>query len=177
MRQFCVFTSVVHMTMLLTVSVKAEILDFVALMDESQAGFQCAGTGSAGSGVGLFTLDTETMQVEYHITYTSLDSEETSAHVHGSASVCEFGSVIEPLPLGSPKIGTYDLTIGQVNDMIAGLHYTNVHTVTSPDDEIRGQIQLVTGTVPAASEWGMVVMLLMIVTAGAIRFGIRPSAN
>jgi hypothetical protein len=45
-----------------------------------------------------------------------------------------------PLPLGSPSGLVAVLTQAQVNDLMAGLWYVNVHSTVFPAGEIRGQL-------------------------------------
>ena len=49
----------------------ADILNFTATIDGVQAD-ACAGTGSPGTGTGLFTLNTSTGDVTYDITFSGL---------------------------------------------------------------------------------------------------------
>ncbi|MGB0715831.1 MAG: CHRD domain-containing protein [Phycisphaerae bacterium] len=144
-----------------------EVLQFHAHLTGDQAE-DCKGTGSVSTGHATFTLDTDSGDVDYHIQFTPLDSPENASHIHGPAGPCEFGVPILSLPFGNPKIGTYTLTIGQVQDMIAGLHYTNIHSEAFPDEEIRGQIQLVQGAVPATSSWGLMILTLLLAVTGTL---------
>ncbi|MHC5109403.1 MAG: CHRD domain-containing protein [Planctomycetota bacterium] len=70
--------------------------------------------------------------------------------------------------MGSPKIGSTTLTPSQANDMVAGLHYVNIHSTVEASGEIRGQILLAGGAVPAVSDWGMAVLIMCIVVLGTL---------
>ncbi|MEE9293718.1 MAG: nidogen-like domain-containing protein [Phycisphaerae bacterium] len=120
----------------------AGTLKFEAIIDGAQAN-KCVGTGSAASGIGQFTLDTNTGVVSYNITYAGLGSPESASHVHSPAPECINAGVLYPLPLGSPKIGVANLSAAQMDRMINGLHYVNIHSAQWPGGEIRGQIVLV----------------------------------
>jgi hypothetical protein len=43
-------------------------------------------------------------------------------------------------PLSSPFTGEATLTAAQVNDLMAGKWYVNLHTAAYPGGEIRGQV-------------------------------------
>lgn len=143
----------------------AEILNFTAMIDGEQAN-SCNGTGSEGTGTGNFTLDTDTGEVDYNITFEGLGANETAAHVHGAAARCANTGVVYALPPGSPKVGQVTLTAQQMQDMIDGLHYVNIHSEDWPGGEIRGQVELDSG-VPATSTWGLAALVLCILAGGA----------
>lgn len=119
--------------------VRGELITFTANLDGSQVD-GCTGTGSLGTGLGLFVLDTETGIVDYEITFTGLGSAEQAAHVHGPAAPCEFAGIVYVLPFGSPKVGIASLDSAQVQQMVDGLHFVLIHSVDLPGGEIRGQI-------------------------------------
>ena len=147
----------------------AEVLNFTTVIDGSQVE-NCTGT-SPGTGSGTLTLDTDTGQVDYEITFSGMTGTETASHVHGAAPECVNAGVVYGLPLGSPKIGTAFLSPGQANDMIAGLHYVNIHSTLLPGGEIRGQVLLAgEEPIPTVSEWGMIGMTVLMVAGGAIMF-------
>ena len=147
----------------------AEVLNFTAVIDGAQAE-SCNGD-SPGTGSGTFTLDTDTGQVDYEITFSGMIGTETAAHVHGPAPACSNTIPVYTLPLGSPKIGTAFLSPDAANDMIAGLHYVNIHSTAVGGGEIRGQILLgEQEPIPTVSEWGMIGMTVLMVAGGAIMF-------
>ncbi len=153
----------------------AEILEFGAPIDGKQAA-NCAGTGSEGTGFGYFTLDTETGEVNYNITFQGLGFPETVAHVHAPAPPCSQSTALYDLPTGSPKIGSTTLDAGEMQDMIDGLHYINIHTTEfAQAGEIRGQILLAKNGVPTTSEWGIIFMATMLLVGGAVLISRRPT--
>ena len=145
---------------------RADLIEFTAELDGAQAA-SCAGTGSSGTGSGTFTLNTDTGVVSYNVTISGLGSDAGLSHVHGPAVECFTGGTpVYTLPRGSPKIGTSPpLTAQEQADMIAGLHYVNIHTADFVGGEIRGQILT---PIPAVSTWGLAVMTLLVLTAGTI---------
>ena len=152
---------------LVNTAATAEIVNFSAVIDGAQAD-DCDGTGSGSTGTASFTLDTVTFLVTYSIEYSALDGMENNAHVH-KAAACVGGGIVYGLPAGSPKNGMETLTAGEAQDMLDGLHYVNIHTTLHSGGEIRGQI-LQGPVIPTVSEWGLVVMVLLTLAAGAIIF-------
>jgi hypothetical protein len=143
----------------------AEILHFEAVIDGV-----CSGTGSSAIGSGTFQLNTATNEFTYEITYSGLASPETFAHIHKATegSACPpftANPVVVPLPLGSPKTGT--VTYGAVRqaDLMAGLHYVNIHNNSFQSGEITGVITLVT-QVPFGSAWSATVLVALLCGAG-----------
>lgn len=147
----------------------AQILNFTAQIDESQAN-TCTGTGSPATGTGLFTLDTNTGSLDYEITFdvASLLGSETAAHVHGPAPECINAGVVYGLPAGSPKVGNVVLTAQQMQDMIDGLHYVNIHSTAWSGGEIRGQILLDSQNVPSLAEWAFILLAVSLVVIGTV---------
>ena len=76
--------------------------------------------------------------------FSGLSSNATVAHIHGPAGV---GTTAPPLitltipqsPSGTVT-GTGTMNNVQMNDMLGGMTYVNVHSTTYPDGEIRAQI-------------------------------------
>jgi hypothetical protein len=102
--------------------------------------------GSTSTGSGTFTLDDSTGIATFNITHNCCTSGETQAHVHGPASPGVPAGIIYGLPAGNPKIGSSPvLTAQQQADMLANLHYVNIHSNSFVAGEIRGQI-ILTGT-------------------------------
>jgi hypothetical protein len=102
-----------------------------------------------GIGAGAFTLETTTGVVTYYIVHSGLGSPENNAHIHGPAAVCVPAGVAVPLPLGTPKFGTYALLPVQQGHMTSSLHYVNIHTVQAGAGQIRGQVVPAGGPIEA----------------------------
>jgi hypothetical protein len=101
---------------------------------------------STSTGSATLTLDDSTGIATFNITHNCCDSGEILAHVHGPAAPGVPAGIVYSLPLGSPKVGSSPaLTPQQQADMLAGLHYVNIHSNDFVGGEIRGQITL-TGT-------------------------------
>ncbi len=97
--------------------------------------------GSPATGSGTFDIDPETNMLSYNIDYSGLSSPELIAALHGPAAPGFNGPAVFQLPLGSPKIGTWNYPESLENDIINGLVYLNIATDLFPAGEIRGQIE------------------------------------
>jgi len=99
---------------------------------------------NATAGKGTFTaeLETDERTLVYRATYTGLTGPATMAHVHGPAAP---GANAPPIVMvqnaASPISGVTLLTADQVDALVAGKLYFNVHTAANPGGEIRGQIK------------------------------------
>lgn len=76
--------------------------------------------------------------------FSSLSSNATAAHIHGPAAVGANGPILVPLTVPSTTagsvVGTATMSTVQMNDMLGGQTYVNIHSVDFPDGEIRAQI-------------------------------------
>jgi len=116
-------------------------------------------TNSAGSGGELFDgirFDTDTALLSLAVGYgasagfTNLTGAATAMHIHGPAGPGTNAAVIVNLsPLlftpvnptnGGIILGTVAIPTNEVANLLAGLHYINIHTATNPGGEIRGQL-------------------------------------
>jgi len=88
----------------------------------------------------LLSPDEKTARVS--LTFTSLSSGQTDAHIHGPAGPGVSAPPVFPLPLGQLSDFQIALTPAQVQDLKNGLLYINVHSSTFPTGEIRGQFGL-----------------------------------
>jgi len=97
------------------------------------------------NGAASLELDNTQTQLTYLVAVSNI-SNITASHIHRGAAGAN-GGIIHPLPFaagafapGSPIAGTIDLTPEDLNDLLLGDFYINVHTTTNPGGEIRGQI-------------------------------------
>jgi hypothetical protein len=114
-------------------------------------------TNSTGSGNALALLfDTDTSILSFAIGYgsaagyTDLTAPATGMHIHGPAQVGSNAPVVINLgpnhfPAADPTkggviFGSVVVPTNVVPDLIAGLHYINIHTTNYPGGEIRGQL-------------------------------------
>jgi CHRD domain len=98
----------------------------------------------AGNGIGTLeaTLNEQSNELSWTITYSELSGPVTAGHFHGPAIGGENAGVAVPLsgPLTSPIKGMVTITAAQAAELMAGKWYVNLHTAAHPDGEIRGQI-------------------------------------
>jgi len=96
---------------------------------------------SSGTGQLQATLDKPTRTLRWDLSYGGLSGPATMAHFHGPAMPGANAPVAVPIaPPGSPSKGQATLTDAQMNDLLSGKWYVNVHTAAHPGGEIRGQV-------------------------------------
>jgi hypothetical protein len=98
---------------------------------------------STGSGDATVTLNTETHEITYNVTFKGFSSAATAAHIHGPAEAGKNAGVVVPLGNNptSPITGSHTLTTEQQKQLEAGKYYVNVHTKNNPSGAIRGQLE------------------------------------
>jgi hypothetical protein len=119
---------------------KADIF-FMANLDGSQ---EVPANGSTGAGTANFTLFANNT-LGYSVTYSNLSSLMTASHIHGPAGIGTNATIVFPLAGSGPASGSFAGTVGplnasQVNTLLGGLYYINVHSTLVPGGEIRGQL-------------------------------------
>ena len=123
----------------------AAAISFTTTIDCPQAaatiGNPCTCPPGSGTGSGTLTLDSVSKLVTFSITTSGTSAPELFTHVHGpGAPATAAAPVLFALPLGDPKVGTYGpLSAAQETDMLADLHYFNLHTSTCSGGEIRAR--------------------------------------
>lgn len=99
---------------------------------------------TSATGTTTVTLDQATMMVSVSGDFSGLSSTATAAHIHGPAMPGMNAPILVPLTVPSATSGTVTgsgpLTAAQMADLLAGRMYVNVHSMTYPMGEIRGQI-------------------------------------
>jgi hypothetical protein len=96
---------------------------------------------SPATGTAEATLDTETRQLSYVITFSGLTGPAVGAHFHGPVEAGKNAGIVLPFKtLQSPIEGSATLTENQAADLLAGKWYANVHTGANPGGELRGQM-------------------------------------
>ncbi len=114
-------------------------LQFDAILDADQ---ENPSTGSVGRGVAMITVSPDLSQVEYYVVFDSLTGDLTGAHFHAGIAGTNGGVLIDLTDdiSGNTISGTSPITLDQLNAMLAGGVYINLHTAANPGGEIRGQV-------------------------------------
>ncbi len=139
---------IAHLTLalvavLLPATAHAVIIPLSASMDcaQANAGAGTCGAGGSGTGSASITLDTGTNLLSWSINWSGLSGTPTLMHFHGPALPNQNAGVqVGTGVAGPPVVGNAVLAVGQVNDLLAGLWYLNLHTTTFSGGEIRGQV-------------------------------------
>ncbi len=107
------------------------------------AGQEVPPNASTGTGMLEGSLDKSTNTLKWKITYSGLSGPATAGHFHGPASRGQNAGVVVPFASASSPIeGQQTLTAAQVDDLMAGRWYANIHTAANPGGEIRGQVMV-----------------------------------
>jgi hypothetical protein len=105
------------------------------------AGQEVPTNASTATGTGTVAVDTKNNVLHFDISYSGLSSAETAAHIHGPAARGMNAGVLFTLPSGAHKVGDWNYPSNLEADILNGLTYVNVHSVTFGGGEIRGQIE------------------------------------
>ncbi|WP_276134585.1 CHRD domain-containing protein [Polluticoccus soli] len=96
---------------------------------------------TSGTGLGSFILSKSMQKLSFHVVVNGLSSAITGAHLHRQASGYP-GPIVEdltPFINGNVISGNVDPTL-YLSSLLADSIYINVHTVSNPGGEIRGQL-------------------------------------
>ena len=107
------------------------------------AGEKPTSTTSTATGTFTGSLNTTTRVLSYTVTYQGFSEALTGGHLHRITASNGTGPVDIPFPtLTNPIIATTAaLRQGQVDSLVAGQYYENLHTQTYPAGEIRGEVR------------------------------------
>ena len=115
----------------------------IAFYADLSADEESAETYSPGKGRFDVTLDRKTLRFAWKVTYSDLTTPLTSAAIHGPQTPGrEAGVLIDLAPKGprAPLEGSVILDEGQLEYLLTGRMYVNLHTVKYPNGELRGQL-------------------------------------
>ena len=116
----------------------AETIHFTARLDGAQ---ETPPNDTKGTGSAQVAFDTDSKTLTWTVNYRGLTGPATMAHFHGPAPAGKAAPVVVNFtPFDSPIKGSTVLTQGQVDQLMNGLWYVNVHTALHPPGEIRGQV-------------------------------------
>ena len=118
---------------------QAEIIHFAATLSGAD---EVPAKSTAGKGTVTAELETKERSLAFRATYSDLSGPATMAHFHGPADAgANAGVQIAVKDPSSPIGGAAQLTQEQVDQLLAGKWYFNVHTAANPGGEIRGQLK------------------------------------
>ena len=113
----------------------------VALTGQLTSAQEVPPTASAGTGMAEATLNKDTNELTWKVTFTGLTGPASAGHFHGPAAAGSNAGVVIPFSgTTSPLEGKATLTSAQAADLLAGKWYANVHTAANKGGEIRGQM-------------------------------------
>jgi hypothetical protein len=99
---------------------------------------------SPGKGEAEVLIDTVTREVRWTIKYQDLTTPLSATHFHGPSASSGNAPILVPIATKLDRSGTIEgkasVNEQQIQDMLAGRWYINVHTPTHPSGEIRGQL-------------------------------------
>ena len=118
---------------------QAEIVHFSATLTGAD---EVPANASQGKGELTAELETTERSLAFRVKYSDLSGPPTMAHFHGPAAPGANGppQVVIKDP-SSPIGGAAVLSPEQVQQLLAGQWYFNVHTQANPGGEIRGQLK------------------------------------
>ena len=117
----------------------AETIHFAATLT---GGDEVPPNASTGHGELTAEVDPAEKVLVYRATYTGLSGPAVAAHFHGPAAPgVDAPPVVMVQDPSSPIYGTARLTSDQVDQLLSGKWYFNVHTKAHPGGEIRGQLK------------------------------------
>lgn len=102
-------------------------------------------TTTTATGTGIVELNAAETSVAVTVSFSGLSGNQTAAHIHGNAPRGSAAGVLFNIGSTGTTSGTFSfnqaVTAGDVTNLKAGLWYFNVHSVSFPGGEIRGQIE------------------------------------
>ncbi|MDX2131883.1 MAG: CHRD domain-containing protein [Planctomycetota bacterium] len=95
---------------------------------------------SISTGYSLISVNQGTNTLGYDIRHSGLASGEIAAHFHGFANPGSNAGVVQNLPLGMRKQGTWAFGAANLTNVLTSRSYINIHSNAFPGGEIRGQV-------------------------------------
>lgn len=89
-------------------------------------------------------FNTNTNRLRWKVTHSGLSSPPTGGHIHGPAGPGANAGIVIPFSgnlASTIEGGEVQLNPQQVNELMSGMWYVNLHTARYPAGEIRGQLR------------------------------------
>ena len=96
---------------------------------------------TTGKGELIAELESEERVLTYRASASGLTGPAVAAHFHGPAAPGSNAPPVVVVPDPTAISGAVLLTPQQVDDLMAGKWYFNIHTKANPGGEIRGQVK------------------------------------
>lgn len=127
----------------------ADIVTYNVTLDGDQ---EVPSVDTPGFGNAVVTLDTDTGELTWDVEYFDLLAPSTAAHFHGPADIDDTAGVLVDMGAGETFGVTEGTLMGsafigevQIEQVLDGLWYINIHSEMHPGGEIRGQVVPVPG--------------------------------
>jgi CHRD domain len=117
--------------------------EVIALKADLSAQAEVPSNPSQARGTAEMSLDTASRNLAWTIQFVGLSAPLSAAHFHGPAMTSANAGILVPITASggeSPLTGFATLTQPQVEEIVSGSWYINLHTRTYPGGEIRGQV-------------------------------------
>ena len=118
--------------------------EVVRMQAELTAAAEVPPNASPARGSAEVTLDTATRELAWRISFSNLTAPLSAMHFHGPATPTANAGIVVPITAAPAQAtvvsGQATVTEQQMNDILAGRYYINVHTPNNPGGEIRGQV-------------------------------------
>jgi hypothetical protein len=138
------FLSLGVMAATLGLSVCGSVLaaDSTAFVAKLSGTNEVPANASPGSGTLEASLDKQTSVLSWTVRYADLTGPVKAGHFHGPALAGTNAGVALGFTgsVESPVQGTATLTAAQIDALMSGKWYVNLHTAANPGGEVRGQV-------------------------------------
>jgi hypothetical protein len=125
----------------ISISIPPAYAETVILKADLKGTNEVPPNASPASGKAEATLNTETRDLSWTVTYADLTGPALGAHFHGPSEAGKNAGIVLPFKtVQSPIQGSATITENQAADLLAGKWYANVHTAANPGGELRGQM-------------------------------------
>jgi hypothetical protein len=98
---------------------------------------------TSGKGTATVTADTASRAVQWEVVVQGLSGPISASHFHCPAAAGQNAPVSIPISgagVESPLKGSATISAEQMDNLLGGRCYVNVHTAQHPPGEIRGQV-------------------------------------